>query len=59
MMPAECGKCGAVGETTHVHYRDDGSPYEYHDCAFAGRAYEPGTCDGDDFCDECLDDIFG
>ncbi len=55
---AECGRCGAVGPTTHVHYDSDGDPYECHDCAFAGHAYDPDACDGDDFCDACLEQVF-
>ncbi len=52
-----CGHCGCAGPTTHVHDGEAGA-HVAHDCAYAGRAYQPDACSGEDLCDECLGDAY-
>lgn len=53
----ECGQCGARNESVgHVHYQEDGEPYQYVECPFAGRTYQGGSsCSGSDLCADCCD----
>lgn len=53
-----CGRCDRSGHTTHVHVAAPG-PYIALDCAYAGHAYDPDACDGDDLCDDCLAALYG
>jgi len=53
----ECGRCGRQlrpddSDWDHWHY-GRGAAWVEPSCPYAGQAYEPGACDGDDLCVDC------